>query len=301
MKNKLMFVFLAMVSGLFVGCSSDDNNEVAKPEFEKQVALVELEVINIEENQATVAVFAKNVEKLMYLCVPKGDAVLTQEEVVSKGKALTIKDSQEFAVNELEANTEYEVAVVGVVDNKTAIFKSKTFTTLERIVDDVLVLKDGFLKYDELDEASGYYRTNIILSSDVMKENGSNGQIDVLIWLYTSYPLEKGQEKNRFNIPFGVATPFFTNGVGLTDMMYYIGKHKKEANGEPNFEGTAWVEIDDKGKDTYFVADDTKNTKIEVKDNKDGSYTIHGVLVDQTKNTELKFTYTDNKAVFGIW
>lgn len=301
MKNKIMVMFLAIITSALVSCSSDDNNKEVIVDTGNATALVELEVTKTEEDQASVTVVAKNIEKIMYLYAPKGKGSLGEAEVLKEGKELPVQEKQEVIIGDLEANTEYEIAAVGLVKSKAVVLKKVTFKTLEKVVDDVLVLKDGFLKYDELDDASGYYRTNIILSSDVMKENGSKGQIDILLWVYTSYPLDKAKDKNRFKVPFGVVTPFFTNGTGLTDMMYYIGKHKKDANGEANFEGTAWVDIDDKGKEAYFVADDTKNTRIEIKDNKDGTYTIFGVLVDQTKKSELKFTYTDNKDVFGIW
>ena len=48
------------------------------------------------------------------------------------------------------------------------------------------------------------------------------------------------------------------------------------------------------------MADDTDNTRISITDNGDGTYTISGVLVDMTKNEELKFSYTDDKLVYSI-
>ena len=122
---------------------------------------------------------------------------------------------------------------------------------------------------------------------------------DVLIYVSPAEPLEKVDDYYRA-VPFGDVTPFYTNGQGLTDMMYYIGRHVTDSEGEPNMSGSGWVYYDENGGVEYYVADDTDNTRISIADNGDGTYTVSGTLVDKTMGEELKFVYTDDKLVFSI-
>ena len=206
-------------------------------------------------------------------------------------------DTVMLDITGLTQNTDYTLYVL-TVNADLQFMASASFKTEEDVMADALILTDGFMAYDGLDEASGMYRTNIMLSSEAMGSE-TYPYYDVLIYIYTRNPLERVDEHYR-EVPFGEVTPFYTNGQGLTDMMYYIGKHVTVQYGEPNYQGTAWIYYDENGDSDFFVADDTDNTRISITDNGDGTYTISGVLVDMTKNEELKFSYTDDKLVYSI-
>lgn len=82
--------------------------------------------------------------------------------------------------------------------------------------------------------------------------------------------------------------------------MYQIGKHVTTEAG-PNVQGSMWSNITNNTDDDLFAADNSDKSWVEIIDNGDGSYTVFGVLVDNTRGKELYFTFTDNKPVFAPW
>lgn len=141
-------------------------------------------------------------------------------------------DTVMLDITGLTQNTDYTLYVL-TVNADLQFMASASFKTEEDVMADALILTDGFMAYDGLDEASGMYRTNIMLSSETM-ESETYPYYDVLIYIYTRNPLERIDEHYR-EVPFGEVTPFYTNGQGLTDMMYYIGKHVTDQYGDPNY------------------------------------------------------------------
>ena len=214
------------------------------------------------------------------VCIPASEKADADRIRTEGTEAAEVSETVLLDITELTQNTDYTLYVLAA-NGDMQFLASASFKTEEDVTADALVLADGFMAYDGLDEASGMYRTNIMMCS---QEMGSDNYpyYDVLIYLYTAAPLER-VDANYRKVPFGEATPFYTNGQGLTDMMYYIG-----------------VYYDENGGTEFFVADDTDNTRISIADNGDGTYTISGTLVDKTMDEELKFVYTDDKLVFSI-
>ena len=248
-----------------VSCSKDTDKTPEEP-AQEPFAAISITETGIDFAKATVE--TENTAELTWLCIPASEKA----------------DADRIRTEGTEAAEVSETVLLDITE--------------EDVTADALVLADGFMAYDGLDEASGMYRTNIMMCS---QEMGSDNYpyYDVLIYLYTAAPLER-VDANYRKVPFGEATPFYTNGQGLTDMMYYIGQHVTDQYGEPNMSGSGWVYYDENGGTEFFVADDTDNTRISIADNGDGTYTISGTLVDKTMGEELKFVYTDDKLVFSI-
>lgn len=168
------------------------------------------------------------------------------------------------------------------------------------VVVPAMEMKDGFLVSDGLDEASGYYRMNIMMSDQKMGSQ-TYPYYDVMVYVYLKQPLTPVEgDKRRAEVPFGEVTPFYTDGTPTGDMIYYIGRHKQDENGDPSFEGTAWVKWNSENDAEYFVASDVAKTKIQIEDKGNGNYEIHGTLVDSDKNTELAFSFKDSKKVHVV-
>lgn len=164
-------------------------------------------------------------------------------------------------------------------------------------VEQVMVMKDGFMASDGLDEASGRYRLTIALCDQKIGEQ-TFPYTDVLIYVYMKEPLKKLDE-HHLAVPFGRITPFHTDGQPIGDMVYYIGQHHTTSEGD-SFEGTAWVYNESKEKAQYFVASDLDKTDIRIDDLGNGSYEVHGTLYDKELNKELKFSYKDSKPVYAL-
>lgn len=168
--------------------------------------------------------------------------------------------------------------------------------TAPSMPEDVMVMKDGFLASDGIDEASGRYRLTIALSDQKMGAQ-TYPYYDVMIYVYLKYPMEK-IDQHRMKVPFGKVTPFFTNGEPLGDMVYYVGKHRVGEDGAPAFEGTAWIHNKSKEDAEFFVASDVQKTSISIDDLGNGKYKVHGTLYDAELNKALNFSFTDSKPVF---
>ncbi len=165
------------------------------------------------------------------------------------------------------------------------------------VTEDVMVMQDGFLAADGLDEASGRYRLTIMLCSQKIGSQ-TFPYYDVMLYLYLKEPMTPIDE-HRQQVPFGRVTPFFVDGQMLGDMVYYIGKHKMDG-GEESFEGTAWAYNKSETDAEFFVANDLERTEIYIDDNGDGSYTVRGTLYDKDLNKEMKFKYVDTKPVYVL-
>lgn len=162
-------------------------------------------------------------------------------------------------------------------------------------------LQDGFMAYDGVDEGSGYYRTNIMMSTKKMSDPNTDGYTDVLIYLYTKFPLKRIDEHYR-EVPIGEFTPFYTDGsgVGLTEMMFKVGMHFTDEEGDANLSGSGVIIYDKDDNAEFFAADDTEKTKVSVVLNADGSHTVYASIFDKTLNKEFYFKFTDTKKVFSL-
>lgn len=163
--------------------------------------------------------------------------------------------------------------------------------------------EDGFFAYDGLDEASGHYRTSVMLSSKSMSEENTDGYTDILIYIYTSFEPEIVSQTGGYTFRkffTGAITPFYTTGSGLTDQMWYIGKHFTDEEGE-NVQGCGWFTYDKDGNTTAcYAADDTEKTTCEIVENEDGTHTIKGVMYDKTLGKTLRYEYTtDDPGIFS--
>lgn len=284
-----LFMLLAAVS-----CSKDTDKTPEKP-AQEPFAAISITETGIDFAKATVE--TENTAELTWLCIPASEKADADRIRTEGTEAAEVSETVLLDITGLTQNTDYTLYVLAA-NGDMQFLASASFRTEEDVTADALVLADGFMAYDGLDEASGMYRTNIMMCS---QEMGSDNYpyYDVLIYVYTAEPLERADEMYR-QVPFGDITPFYTNGQGLTDMMYYIGQHVTDQYGEPNMSGSGWVYYDENGGTEFFVADDTDNTRISIADNGDGTYTVSGTLVDKTMGEELKFVYTDDKLVFSI-
>lgn len=294
MKNIILAV-VVLTTTLFVGCSSDDNTseEVAQP---KKAIELNAKVKEVSHFDAKIVLQSKNSTQLSYVLL-KADETITVEKVLETGTSLKLQQEQEIHLDNLLSNISYTLFVAGKGEDNVTKTISVKFNTLEE-PSKILALKDGFAQYDDLDEATGTYRTNFIMSDKKMSEGNKEGYIDVLVWMHTQNPLEKSKQ-GTYNLPYGILSPMVPDFNQWKPMMYYIGKHIKGNDGKPNFQGTTWIVYDKDNKEEYFVADDVVNTKIEIVKNDDASYTIFGKLVDKTKGKELEFTFTDSKPIFA--
>lgn len=293
MKTLRIISALTLMLAAILSCEKD----TTEPTGQVDDPFVSISVTETGTDFVNAAIKVENATSLFWLCLSE-DGKADAEHIMTEGTE--IKDpAADITLNitGLTQNTDYTLYILAVNGDKQ-FMSSSGFRTEEDILADAVELTDGFLAYDGIDEASGMYRTNIMLCSEAMG-SGTLPYYDVLIYVYTSFPLERIDQNYR-EIPFGDITPFYTNGQGLTDMMYYIGKHVTDQYGEPNCQGTAWLYYKEDGTTDIFVADDTDNTHISISDNGDGSYTISGTLVDMTRGKELKFVFTDDKPVFSI-
>lgn len=288
---KYTALFLPLLAAA-VGCSKDNGKTTDTP---AQEPFANVKIIETGIDFAKASVENENTAELIWLCLPASEKADAERIQTEGNKVAEVTETVLLDITELTQNTDYTLYVLAANGDRQ-FMASASFKT--EVMADALVLADGFMAYDGFDEASGMYRTNIMMCSETM---GSDKlpYYDVLIYVYTAEPLERVDELYR-KVPFGDVTPFYTNGQGLTDMMYYIGQHVTDEYGEPNMSGSGWVYYDENGGTEFFVADDTDNTRISIADNGDGTYTISGVLVDKTLGEELKFVYTDDKLVFSI-
>lgn len=249
-------------------------------------------IINdVTENSAHINFEHENLDTAMYLCVPKSDGTPSKEMILKDGIKL---EESSFTLSGLDSETEYVFALYVTCLHGTEYTEYKEFITLK---DDAVVLQDGFMAYDGFDSASGRFRLNIMMCSESMSGNDGTYE-DILIYVYLKNELESIDNKTR-KVPFGKITPFYTDGSSLGDMVYYIGRHKSDADGA-NAEGTSVFYYSENVNSEIIVADDTDNSEFEIIDNGDGTYTVRGIVVDKTKGKSYKFKYTDRKPVYSI-
>lgn len=224
----IKFILLLLPFLAAVGCSKD-NGKTPTPEQEP-FATVKITQTGTDFAKATVE--TENTAELTWLCIPASEKADAERIKTEGNKVAEASDTVMLDITGLTQNTDYTMYVL-TVNADLQFMASASFKTEEDVMADALILTDGFMAYDGLDEASGMYRTNIMLSSETM-ESETYPYYDVLIYIYTRNPLERIDEHYR-EVPFGEVTPFYTNGQGLTDMMYYIGKHVTDQYGDPNY------------------------------------------------------------------
>ena len=297
--NKILIAFSLFCAALFCGCSEDSNNNGVKPSL--SVSLKE-----VGETSASLSVSIADAEEAAYLCIPVSEEEVSVDKVFSEGKAIKNLSVTSINVESLEASTSYNFYLAARNGGESSLISANFKTNGQSIGGitppegaEVLEIKDGFLAYDGLDSASGYYRLNVMLSTKKMSDDASE-YTDITIWVYCKNPLEASENNPRLRVvPTGNITPFYTNGQGLTDMMYYIGKHVN-VDGEPNASGTALYMTKSDGSVDIYVADDTDNSKFEIKNNGDGTFTVTGVIADKTKGKSMFFTFTKEGEVFDL-
>lgn len=297
MKNKFLVLFLSLSLGMLTSCSSDDNS-ISNPDDNKGPLVkpeVTLVVDEVQSSSVEFSVTSQKAEKVSYLLLPATDQDLEVQKVLTQGVALELNKTLNLKHTELDYNTQYDLYLAAESKDKQTVLIKERFTTLDNTV---LEMVDGFMMYDGVDQTTGLYRINLIMSTKMMDQSANGTPYkDVLVWLYTTDPLVKVNDK-FYNVPFGKAFALEQQD-SWKPLMYQVGKHVTGSDGEPNFQGTAWIDFDQNGQQQIFVADNTSLTSIEIIDNKDGSYTVEGKLVDKEFEQELTFTFTDDKGVFG--
>ena len=284
MKNKLLTGLLICLAGLLAGCRNTE--EVKDPS-------ITIGILKTTSSSAEVEVQVFDAVDSFYLVSPKSDGIPTETEIVNQGRLL---EKSTFTLSNLEAATDYVLYVAALVEDGRIFVEDAEFRTQE---EEVVTLADGFMAFDGLDDGSGMYRLNIMLSSKGMGDDAGEGYYDVVIFAFLeSQP--KIIDEHSMEVPYGVITPFYTNGQNLSPMMYYIGAHFKDEDGE-NARGTAAFHYNAQGQvDEMIVADDTENSRFEILDNGDSTYTVKGKIVDKTLGKSYAFQYVDSKPVFII-
>lgn len=286
---KKIFVIVALASAV-ISCKpaagSDDGDKECNCESPAVV------VNGVTETSANVNVDLKGMDSAYYLCVPKSQETPSPSEIEENGVKL---EESLFTLSDLEAQTEYVIAVSARCEHDTQNVAFAEFMTLE---DEALEMADGFMAYDGLDSASGRYRLSVMMSTKSMS-NSEEDYDDVVLYIYLKSDLERIDAYTR-KVPFGNITPFYEDGSTLGDMVYYIGKHFTDEDGNPNAAGTAVFKYKGGKVSDILVADDTENSNFAIIDNGDGSYTVKGKIVDKEKGESYSFKYVDDKAVFSL-
>lgn len=286
---KKAFAILSIIAAfMLAACTSEKQDQGNGEECPCSEPVVI--VSGITEESAEINIDPGNADTFMYLYVPKSDGTPSPETVWSTGTKL---EESSFILSDLDAETDYIFALASKCPHAKEFFTIKEFKTIK---DDAVIMADGFMGYDGLDAASGRYRLNIMMSTEKMGEHTGN-YYDVIIYVYLKYDLERIDDMTR-EVPFGKITPFYTDGQQLGDMVYYIGKHFSDNEGE-NAQGTAVFKYDNDVTTEIIVADDTENTSLEIVDNGDGTYTVKGIIAD-LNGKSFKFKFTDDKAVFSL-
>lgn len=296
--NKVLLVFTLCCVAIFSGCTDNSDNNGVKPS-------VSMSLKEVGETTASFSVSIADAKEAAYLCVPASDEVVSVDKVFAEGKMIKNLTVTNIKVEELNPATSYKF-FLAARNGGESLLVSESFQTDGVVAPpsgaEVLDIKDGFLAYDGLDEASGHYRLNVYISTKKMNDDTVNEYTDVTLWVYCKYPLEVSANSPMLRVvPSGNITPFYTNtdGQGLTDMMYYIGKHVV-VDGEPNASGTALYKKMSQNQEEIYVADDTDNSKFEIKNNGDGTYTVTGVIADKTKGKSFFFNFTKEGEVFDL-
>lgn len=294
--NKVLLIFTLFCVALFSGCAEDSDSSGVKPS-------VAISLKEVGETSASFSVSITDAEEAAYLCAPASDEEVSVDKVFAEGKMIKNLTVTNIKVEELNPATSYKF-FLAARNSGESLLVSESFQTDGIVAPpsdaEVLDIKDGFLAYDGIDDASGYYRLNVILSTKKMSDNTVSEYTDVTLWVYCKYPLEVSSNSPMLRVvPSGNITPFYTNGQGLTDMMYYIGKHVVDDEG-PNASGTALYKKKSQNQEDIYVADDTDNSKFEIKNNGDGTYTVTGVLADKAKGKSFFFNFTKEGEVFDL-
>ena len=161
---------------------------------------------------------------------------------------------------------------------------------------DGVVMADGFYFYDGFDNSSGRHRISIITCTQ--KIGAQEGEYtDLMLWVYSeSEPeIKPGGSNDRIKLlPTGPVSPFFTDGRPLPPLVYYIGAHRVDEQGEQNVIGSGWITYNadrtikeigvcEKGEHNITFDETTK------------MYTITGEMIDETIGKVYKYKYSSDK------
>lgn len=109
--NSLLLVVFSLLPFLFSSCSNDDSAPMPT------VSIVTGEVTDAS---LTFTVTAANSTKAAWICVKKGEAVPTVENILAKGKSVDASKATVVTVSDLEHNTDYVIAVAVEGEGGTA-------------------------------------------------------------------------------------------------------------------------------------------------------------------------------------
>lgn len=296
--NKVLLIFTLFCAAMFAGCADDSDGNGVKPSLTASLK-------EAGETSASFSISIADAEEAAYLCIPASDETVSADKVFADGKVIKNLTVTNIEVKELQSSTSYKFFLAARNGNVSSILEVPFQTTDMGGVTvpeeaEVLDIKDGFLAYDGLDEASGYYRLDVVLCTKKIGDDTVNEYTDITLWVYCKYPLEISDNNPKLRVvPSGNITPFYTNGQGLTDMMYYIGKHVMNEDG-PGTTGTCLYMYKPDGICDMYVADDTDNSKFEIKNNGDGTYTVTGVIADKTEGKSFFFSFTKEGEVHDL-
>lgn len=157
--------------------------------------------------------------------------------------------------------------------------------------DEELVMTSAYPFYDAYDDSSGRYRLSIPLCTKPNRETPPF--TDLLLHIYL-----KTEPSKPLKLPVGTVTPFYTDGRELPELVFYIGAHFVDEEGQANARGTSWFTYTD-STEKYSEVNCAEQGSFEIAyDAAAASYTISGTLTDRTKARTLEFTYTGNPKIF---
>lgn len=299
MSNKILSAFI-ILSAILAGCTPREPESEAK---------IQIETSDITNESAKVTVRLENSVSASYMCRLQADALPSADDVLSSGVPLKNIDEEIFTVSGLDQNTGYTIVVAASSKSGINTLKHVNFTTKEGPDDPgyedskTLTIEDGFMVYDGQKESTGLYTMNAFMWT--AKKNAKGEKIpyyDVVLFTYHKNDLPSDPKGGK-KVPYGIYEPFYEKSPETwSDRMYHIGKHVKNQDGTPNFQGVVCAYIDENGETLdFFVANDIDNSKIEIADNGDDSYTIKGSIADNEKKIIFHFSHQDTKPVLGGW
>lgn len=100
--NYLLLVVLSLLPFFFSSCSEDDS---------APLPTVNIAAGDVTDASITFTVTTENATKAAWLCVKKGEATPTIENILAKGKSVDTSKATPVTVSDLEHNTDYVIAV----------------------------------------------------------------------------------------------------------------------------------------------------------------------------------------------
>lgn len=157
--------------------------------------------------------------------------------------------------------------------------------------DETVVMTAAYPFYDAYDDSSGRYRLSIPLCTKSNRETPPF--TDLMLYIYM-----KTEPSKPLKLPVGTVTPFYTDGRELPELVYYIGEHYVDEEGQANARGTSWFTYTDSTQNYSAVNCAEQGSFLIAYDAATASYTISGTLTDRTTGRALKFIYTGNPKIF---